>query len=256
MTTITIEVDPDYIDDRAEAVVNAAIGVVIAGTSTANTFSQRNDFTKSLIVGSGYIASPDDGTIGVAGALSAIAIQDRGATFSSQTTAMYGVNSRTRFFRGQDQFSVGSNGVAVNLKLSVGSETEGSARFEVNNGYIRVNSGSTIPPASGKGLELAFDEVNNIGYVFGFNRDTVSPCELRLGNDSIYCQSGGSIIANKSLSCASGFVYGQRAKAAVLASSVAVNSGRFQLTDSGLEGRCVYPDGTNWRYEHDNSIVS
>lgn len=66
----------------------------------------------------------------------------------------------------------------------------------------------------------------------------------------------GTALFRSTVTCESGFVHAARTKAAVLASSVARNSGRFELSDSGQVGWVVYPDGTNWRYAHDNSIVS
>ncbi len=61
---------------------------------------------------------------------------------------------------------------------------------------------------------------------------------------------------NGGLTVSGGLNLAPRTKAAVLASSPATNAGRFQLSDSGLVGREVYPDGTNWRYASDDSIVT
>jgi hypothetical protein len=58
------------------------------------------------------------------------------------------------------------------------------------------------------------------------------------------------------LTVSGGLNLASRTKTAVLASSPATNAGRFQLSDSGLVGREVYPDGTNWRYASDDSIVT
>lgn len=65
-----------------------------------------------------------------------------------------------------------------------------------------------------------------------------------------------NLTASGTVNVGGGFNLASRTKAAVLASSPATNAGRFQLSDSGLVGREVYPDGTNWRYASDDSMVT
>lgn len=91
-----------------------------------------------------------------------------------------------------------------------------------------------------------------VGSAGGTQRNTV----LGVWNSSNTWTAALAVNTTGTITCQNGFELASRTKAAVLASSTAVNSGRFQLSDAGLIGREVYPDGTNWRYASDDSIVT
>ena len=91
-----------------------------------------------------------------------------------------------------------------------------------------------------------------VGSLGGTQRNTV----LGGWNSSNTWTAALAVNTTGTITCQNGFELASRTKAAVLASSTAVNSGRFQLSDAGLIGREVYPDGANWRYASDDSIVT
>lgn len=63
----------------------------------------------------------------------------------------------------------------------IGTPNDGGAKLAVAGGYLRIESGVNSPPAVGKGLELAFDDVANLGYVLAHDRSIAGSLELRLG---------------------------------------------------------------------------
>lgn len=78
--------------------------------------------------------------------------------------------------------------------LLIGTSDDLGAKVEVAGGYLRVKSGAANPPGLGKGLELTFDEVSNIGYVLAYDRTNGWPYELRLGaNGSLMVDSNGLV---------------------------------------------------------------
>lgn len=251
--------------------ITTASGVVTVGSfgSTANTFCQGNDsrlsdartplahnqswstITSTPTTLSGYgitDAQPLDTDLTQIAALTGAGFPQRSAGNTWSLNAVVAAQN-------------------INNNFTVGQTINGSlsaTTVSVTGGVFARNGIDILDPTSGVSRWLLYTIA---GDTKQYNRDrtnnrmhiTLEPGatdELALTTLSSRLSVGGSSVFTGLVTCSSGFVYAQRTKAAVLASSVAVNSGRFQLTDAGLVGRCVYPDGTNWRYEHDNSIVS
>lgn len=141
--------------------------------------------------GGGPTIPPADGVLGIAGAESGIRFQDRDAADTDAFSFVYSNAGVFRIYRGVDRLLVSASGVrvaddlVVAGKLNVGSATLPSAKLDVTDGYLRVNSGAGNPPASGKGLECTFDAVGNVGFILAYNRDSSTNYPLHLGADAL-----------------------------------------------------------------------
>jgi len=58
------------------------------------------------------------------------------------------------------------------------------------------------------------------------------------------------------LTASGGITFGPRTKSALLATSATATSGVWRITDSTPAQRLAYPDGTNWRYMSDDTVVT
>jgi hypothetical protein len=118
-----------------------------------------------------------------------------------------------------------------------------------------ASNGAILANATGRfvtGLRLGAAEENN-----WFLRRNVLTGDLTIGtygNDVISFGTSGSAIFNGTLT--SKFNHEPITKAALLATTPVATLGVHRLTDSTPAQRRVYPDGTNWRYYSDDSIVT
>lgn len=213
MTTITIQADPDYIDDRASAVVQAALLAYSTTVEIAAAYAPISHTHGNLT---------NDGKIGSTSGLPIIT-----GTSGVLQVGAFGTTTGT-FAQGDD------------VRIS------DAARLSIVNTFSQ-------PQTFRSTIKIA-DVINADSQWVFLHFNTLLSLVSPTSGQIVFSPSGK--ITCVGLAVTDGLVYASRTKAAVLASSVAVNSGRFQLSDSGLVGRCVYPDGTNWRYEHDNSIVT
>lgn len=59
-----------------------------------------------------------------------------------------------------------------------------------------------------------------------------------------------------SITASGGITFGPRTKAALLATSATATAGCWRITDSTPPQRLAYPDGTDWRYLSDDTVVT
>jgi len=92
---------------------------------------------------------------------------------------------------------------AATFNGNVGIGGAAQARLDVTDGYIRVKSGAGTLPASGKGLEMTFDAIGNIGYVFAVSRDGAGAYPLSLGPTAnpLYIAAAGDVTVNGNVNC-------------------------------------------------------
>jgi hypothetical protein len=119
-----------------------------------------------------------------------------------------------------------------------------SATNPTSTNYAFLGDASTTAINGGTQLDIRTGNVNRASFTSS------------LATISTNTQVNGNLTASGTVTFGGGLNLASRTKTAVLASSPATNAGRFQLSDSGLVGREVYPDGTNWRYASDDSIVT
>jgi len=247
-------------------IITGTSGVLQVGSfgTTSGTFAQGNDtrivnaaqtnaantFTQSQTIANAVFLSGNNPTLGpstVDGSDNQIFFGLGGGGFGPTTRgphfAMHGLDATTR--PGNIELHAG-----LNAEVRLGGDQGGGHVIGLAvrpNGMCRFLTGTWHGDDGGNQRE--FYAANSTSFHKGLG---TTPHEWYNGSDATVLRlgSGGELTLFGGINCA------QRAKAAVLASSVAMNSGRFQLTDAGLVGRVVYPDGTNWRYEHDNSIVT
>ncbi len=86
--------------------------------------------------------------------------------------------------------------------------------------------------------------------MFGLKRSTTT-LQARLGDDS-----GFADFAARAGVFAGSISFGAITKSVLLAISATATSGVYRVTDSTPANRLVWPDGTNWRYIDDGSIVT
>jgi len=147
------------------------------------------------------------------------------------------------------------NPVTFNGNVGIGGAAQ--ARLDVTDGYIRVKSGAGTLPASGKGLEMTFDAIGNIGYVLAYNRDSSTYYPLHLGNDALRLAADKSATFNGTVTSTSTGKLGDFT-VATLPSASAYAGHECNVTDSSVTtfGSTVagggssrvklYSNGTNW----------
>lgn len=240
----------EAIDDEVASLLVAGTGITLTYNDGAGTLTIANTGLGGSTGSTDNRILRSDGTGGATVQNSAVTIDDSGNISGLGTVACGAITA-------SGVVSI-PNGAVGSPGWRFSSDTDTGMYRALNN---------TINVACGGTLTQQFQSDGSI-VVFGADPWIYSNnwairsggsgiINLRAGNGTtpatVNC---GAINASANVTCQSGFELASRTKAAVLASSTAVNSGRFQLSDAGLIGREVYPDGTNWRYSSDDSIVT
>jgi len=265
----------EAIDDRTASLLVAGTGITLTYNDGAGTLTIATDALRGSTGSTDNRILRSDGTGGATVQNSAVTIDDNG-NISGLGTVGCGAITSSGLVTGTK--AVASDGYVYGAPQFYSSAFGATAGFQI--GTLQQCSiyggGTALASFENTVNGIRFDGSRPIGFVNGHALANASDVTLRRNSTgpTLETRSAGGVIINdatgssraslgcgaltasSNVTCQSGFELASRTKAAVLASSTAVNSGRFQLSDAGLIGREVYADGTNWRYSSDDSIVT
>lgn len=268
--TLQIADFAEGVDDRVAALLQAGTGITLTYNDGAGTL------TIASSGGLGGSTGSNDNRILRADGSGGSTVQNSAVTIddSGNISGLGTVNSEGQLTVRRVGGTAGTHEVQIYHDTNGGWVAErSSTRLNLVSGgsiIFGVNPGAPTNTGYGSISGSAFRVTSSIaiGWLSGsdpiggsvdtaLRRSSAGVVEINNGTAGqtrdLVCRA---ITASGNMTCQSGFQLASRTKAAVLASSTAVNSGRFQLSDAGLIGREVYPDGTNWRYASDDSIVT
>jgi hypothetical protein len=222
----SVNVAPDVFVNRSAA------GVLQVGTSTVNALGSLNLANLTTSAGLIFTNQPNGGV-----STQIVADSPIPSYSSLKFAPVAGTNAAASLnLIGRGTF--GSNGVRSQITVYGTDANADPTNYEFAAFRAVPNLFTLTSGKSGTGSNRPFMLAS------GFASDGAT------NNNQLVLETDGRV------STSGGFLFAPRTKSALLATSATATAGVWRVTDSTPAQRLAYPDGTNWRYLSDDTVVT